>query len=549
MSIDVLLYSFISRKADEKGDFMKIFRFFFLLSLSLMVLVSCSRVEEDKFPSMQEAADASIGEIIWKKGVLEVKDNEYDADFGILNVSENRERDGSQLIQLPIVRIHATSENVSEPVFLLTGGPGQSNIWRSPLVWLLENHDVVMVGYRGVDGSVSLDCPEVAKAMKVKEYPLSQENLEKFGRAYFTAFQRLKQEGIDIDKYTMVDVIDDIEEARIAMDYERIDLYSVSYGTRVAYIYGLKYPTSIHRSLMVSVNPPGHFIWEPEKVDEQLVYYAELWKKDPDAVSRTPDLLKTIQDVLTSLPKKWLIFTADPDKIKSGMFMFLYHRDSAAQVFDAFVAAEKGDYSGLAFLSFFYDRMMPTALNWGDNASKALSADYDPNRDYETEMMPPGSIIGSPMSKILGGFKYGGWPIKPIHEEFRKLQDSEVETLMVNGNIDFSTPAEFARDELLPHLKNGNLVILSEIGHSSDVVNTQPDAFRHLAKTFYIEGIVDDSKFQYESMDFTPSQSPQEMAKKFVKRMALMGGGAVIVIIVIIILIVWLIRRHKKKRK
>ena len=73
-----------------------------------------------------------------------------------------------------------------------------------------------------------------------------------------------------------------------------------------------------------------------------------------------------------------------------------------------------------------------------------------------------------------------------------------VETLMVNGNIDFSTPAENAKDELLPHLTNGNLVILSEMGHSSDVVNTQPDAFRHRARTFFLEGIVDDSKFHYE---------------------------------------------------
>ncbi|MCK4429783.1 MAG: alpha/beta fold hydrolase, partial [Candidatus Aminicenantes bacterium] len=323
---------------------MKIFRFWLFLGLSLLIFVSCSKIEEDPFPSVQEVTGTQAGDITWKTGVLDIKEKEYKAEFGILNVSENREKADSRLIHLPVVRIHATGENASEPVFLLAGGPGQTNIWKSPPVWLLENHDVVMVGYRGVDGSVSLDCPEVVEAMKVKECPLSHENLEKLGRAFYAAFQRLKQEGVDIDKYTMVDVIDDVEEARKVMDYEKINLYSVSYGTRVAYIFGLKYPSSIHRSLMISVNPPGHFVWEPEKVDDQLRYYAELWKKDPDAVSRTPDLLKTIQNVLASLPKKWLIFRADPDKIKSGMFMFLYHRDSAAQVFDAFIAAEEGDY-------------------------------------------------------------------------------------------------------------------------------------------------------------------------------------------------------------
>ncbi|UCE22949.1 MAG: alpha/beta fold hydrolase [Candidatus Aminicenantes bacterium] len=519
-----------------------------ILSIFLLIIVSCSRVEESPFPSIQEVSEKPAGHITWKPGVLDVKEKQDKADFGTLTVLENRDNPDSRLIHLPVVKIHATGENPSAPVFLLAGGPGQTNIWKSPPVWLLENHDVVMVGYRGVDGSVSLDCPEVAKAMKVKEYPLSHENIEKLGRAYYAAFQRMKEEGTDIDRYTIVDVIDDTEEVRKSMGFEKINLYSVSYGTRVAYIYGLRYPASIHRSLMISVNPPGHFIWEPDKVDEQLRYYAELWKKDPDAVLRTPDLIKTIQNVLASLPQKWLIFRADPDKTRSGMFMFLYHRDTAAQLFDAFIAAEKGDYSGLAFLSFFYDRMMPTALNWGDNASKALSADYDPTRDYEKEMMPPGSILGSPMSKILGGLKYGGWPIKPIPEEYRKLQDSDVETLMINGNIDFSTPAEYARDELLPHLKNGNLVILSEMGHSSDVRNIQPDAFQHLAESFYLEGIVDDSKFHYEPMNFTPSQSAPEMAKKFVGRFALIGGGVLLLIIATIILIVWLKKRRRKRK-
>ena len=28
------------------------------------------------------------------------------------------------------------------------------------------NHDVVLLGYRGIDGSVRLDCPEVVSALK-----------------------------------------------------------------------------------------------------------------------------------------------------------------------------------------------------------------------------------------------------------------------------------------------------------------------------------------------------------------------------------------------
>jgi len=48
-------------------------------------------------------------------------------------------------------------------VFRLSGGPGLSNM-RLGCPSALAAHDVILVGYRGVDGSVRLDAPEVAVA-------------------------------------------------------------------------------------------------------------------------------------------------------------------------------------------------------------------------------------------------------------------------------------------------------------------------------------------------------------------------------------------------
>jgi len=503
----------------------------FAAVMLLVCLMPMGSVAGTTFPSGEEIASAKAGDLILKAGTYEIGGKSYQADYGTLVVPENRNKDDSTLIQLPVIRMHATGENPAEPVFLLVGGPGAPNVFSAerlaqiglgdfPYAWLLKRHDFIMVGYRGVDGSVSLNLPEVAEAVQVEKDPLSSENLEKLGKTYLTAFQRLKREGVDIDGYTMVEVIDDMEAARKELGYERINPYSLSYGTRLAYIYGLRYPDSINRSLMVSVNPPGHFVWEPEVVDSQLRYYAELWKKDPVAVSKSPDLVKTMQNVLKTLPQEWEGFRIDPGKVRIITFMQLMHRSSAAQVFDAYVAAEKGDYSGLAYLSVAYDKMIPNSSNWGERASKAVSADYDPKRDYEAEMDPAGSIIGSPVSKQdWGSFKKGGWPIKPIPKEYRGLQYSDVETLLINGSVDFATPVESAK-ELLSYLRNGKLVVLAEIGHVSDVENIQPEAYQHLVERFYLEGMVDDSKFAYQPMNFTPSETFQDIAKQFVAQAA-----------------------------
>ena len=520
------------------------------LILNIMLFLSCSRNEVLKFPADTETANAKAGEMVKKEGIFECKEKQYRADFAALTVHENRTKTGSRLIQLPVVRIHSENKNPSEPVFLLKGGPGVSNIWKSPPIWLLKNHDVVMVGYRGVDGSVILEAPEIVEGYKVGKEPFSRENLRKNAKAHRAAFDRLKKEGIDIDGYNMVEVIDDMEAARKAFGYSKINLFSRSYGTRLAYIFGLRYPHGIQRSVMVGVNPPGHFVWDPEVVDGYLKYYGSLWKKDAQAVARTPDIIKTIQNVLASLPKKWfIVFNIDAQKVKTAMFLMLYHKKTTVQMLDAFVAAEKGDYSGLAYLSFMYDQMIPYAMNWAENISKAFSADFDPDRDYYDAMMPPGSIIGAPVSVLFEMGKYGAWPIKPIPEEYRKLQFSDVHTLMVNGNLDVSTPVKYAQDELLPYLKKGKLVVPREMGHVDDIFNLQPEAFKLLVVTYYLKGIVDDSKFKYDPINFIPEKTFQDVAKSFVKRMILMGVGALIGLVVIIFLLVWFVKRRKKRKK
>jgi hypothetical protein len=81
-------------------------------------------------------------------------------------VSENWDKADSRLIALPVVRIPASGQDLTEPVFYLQGGPGHSNFSWPPPDWLLANHDVVFVGYRGIDGTVALSCPEVTRVLK-----------------------------------------------------------------------------------------------------------------------------------------------------------------------------------------------------------------------------------------------------------------------------------------------------------------------------------------------------------------------------------------------
>ena len=453
------------------------------------------------FPESVE--NPSAGSYVSQTGIFKTYSREYSADFGTISVPENRQDSTSRLINLPVIRIHSSSENPLEPIFYLSGGPGTSNMKWTPSDTLLAEHDFVMVGYRGVDGSVILNCPEVEEAMKSNDNLLSESSLKKIADAWNTSARRFQKAGIDLNGYTMQEVIEDMETVRKAIGYQRINLLSESYGTRVAYFYGVVHPLSIHRSAMISVNPPGHFVWEPETTDSLLNYYDWLWSKDSVMSSKTPHIAETMRSVLHNMPGKWLCFSINPGKVKAVTFALLFHRNTAAMVFDTYIAAEQGDPSGLALMSLAFDYTFPSMMTWGDLASKGFSADFDSTRNYLNDMMPPDCILGSPLSKLLWGPPhYSRWPVQQLPAQYRILQRSDVQTLLLSGNVDVSTPSEFATNELLPHLPNGRQVILKECGHVGDVWGVHRDATQKMVASFYATGIPDTSANKYVPMNF-----------------------------------------------
>ncbi len=456
---------------------------------------------------------ARAGDIFLEPCIVKMGGIRYNADCGTLVVLENRSDPDSRLIALPVKRIHSPSNNPAKPIFYLAGGPGQSNMNFDPPVWLLEWHDVVMVGYRGVDGTSKLDCPEVSDAMTgVNGDLLSPASLDHMSAAMQVCSNRLKAAGVDLGGYTIPEVVKDMETARSALGYARINLLSESYGTRVAQLYAYMYPSSVLRSAMIGVNPPGHFVWLPESTDAQIEYYAGLCRKDIACAAHTPDLAASMRSVNQSMPKHWLFLPIDPGKVRVIAFSMLFHRSTAPIVFDAYLAAERGDASGLALMSLAYDFIVPKMMVWGDFFAIGSSSDFESNRDYRTELTTPDVILGAPMSLLIWG-SADSWPVTPMPEDYRKVHPTDVQTLLVSGTVDFSTPVEFATLELLPSLRNGKQVILAEQGHVGDFWSFQSEAAKRLLTSFYNKGATDDSLYTYLPMNFKPTMRFPLLAK------------------------------------
>jgi pimeloyl-ACP methyl ester carboxylesterase len=474
-------------------------------------------------------------------------DVEYEAECGTLIVPENRYDETSRLLALPVKRIPAASDTPAEPIFYLTGGPGQSNLsYGSRTEWFHENHDIVLVGYRGVDGTAYLGCPEVTKAMNSGLPLMSREGMTAQGEAYGACAERLTAEGNDLDGYTLLEVVDDVDAARHALGYERINLESASYGTRLALIYSWRYPDRVHRSAMIAVNPPGRFWWDGAILEQQILRYSGLCAEDAYCSSRTDDLAASIQTALDNMPKRWLFLKVDRDAVLFASFIGLYSTDGAASMFDVWLAAADGDYSGMALLTAAMMMLLPDDFAWGDSASKAYSSEYDfdPEADYLAEVTPGPYLLGSPGSS-MGWSSAGVWPANKIPDEYRMVQPSSVETLMLSGTLDVSTPAQNARNQLLPMMENAHQVVLAEFAHTGDLYFLQREATRNLLTTFFATGEVDDSLYEPNTVNFEPNWGLPLIAKLVV------GGGALALVVaaLVIFFIVRWVRRVMKRRR
>jgi pimeloyl-ACP methyl ester carboxylesterase len=470
----------------------------------------------------------------------------YAADCGTLVVRENRADPGSRLIALPVTRIRARSDHPAEPVFRLQGGPGISNMEFEQASRFADDRDVVLVGYRGVDGSERLDCPEVESALKHSTALLGQTSFSAYGDAFRDCATRLTDEGVDLAGYGVVPRADDIEAARRALGYDRIDLVSESAGTRYAMVYAWRYPEHVHRSVMVAVNPPGHFVWDGRTTDEQVRRYAARCSEDEHCSSRTSDLAATFRRVNRDMPDHWGFLRIDGGNVRTATFWSLMESSmeaagpvSSPLAIDAWISADKGDPSGLWFQSLLGDMAFPKSFVWGEMASIAAADKAAAERHYASG--EPGTILGTPGNDFVwgGGELLDAWPGGGTGG-YDRVRTLNVETLLIGGELDFAAPPQNATKELLPHLPNGKQIVIPSMGHSTTFWAEQPEASTRLINTYLDSGRVDDSLYEPIHVDFSPEVTGTALAKG-------VAGTMVGLALLTVLSLLWMARRVRRR--
>jgi pimeloyl-ACP methyl ester carboxylesterase len=169
---------------------------------------------------------------------------------GALAVPEVRNDPESATISIFVMILKSQSTPLTDPVIVLSGGPGSAGSQSRNLFYTLPTHrnrDIVLLDPRGTGHSYpSLDC---------FEHNAVGMSFENAGEASRACYERLISEGRDLAGYVSSEQVEDIADLAKVLGFGKINLYATSYGTRVAVQLADKYPALVRSMVLDGVLP------------------------------------------------------------------------------------------------------------------------------------------------------------------------------------------------------------------------------------------------------------------------------------------------------
>jgi len=143
------------------------------------------------------------------------------------------------------------STAADDPLVVLVGGPGQgaSDLTATvlPMLNALRNsRDIIFFDIRGTGRSAPLPCDS-----DFQPPPLTHISQERIA----THIEQCLASAGDITSYTSMNAVADLEALRQAIKAPQLNLWAVSYGTRLAQLYMRSYPQRVRSAVLDAVVP------------------------------------------------------------------------------------------------------------------------------------------------------------------------------------------------------------------------------------------------------------------------------------------------------
>ena len=399
------------------------------------------------------------------------------ARCGTYQVWENRTTKSGRQIGINIVVLPALGERQPDPVFYFDGGPGaaatQAAGYMARLLRDVNQHrDLVFIDIRGTGRSNPLTCPRPPD-----DAPL-QEHFEEFlSEAYVR--KCLENQAADVRFYTQPIAMDDVNEVRAALGYERINLFGASGGTRQEQLYMKRHGATVRSVVMHGVHAMDGEVPLPfsRALEDGMQGLIEACGRDESCRSRYPDLRGDWEAVKTrfergpveaSLPHP-RTGEAQTVRITRGVYAdglrhLLYNLNGAATVPAELQRAARGDFGPFARRELEQSARFARVLSHGLFITATCAEDVAFIDEDDVRRATAGTFLGDYRVRRQQA-ACRAWPKgEGIDPDFQKPVTLDVPVLIISGEFDTATPpSEAAR--VAEHLPNARHVVFPNQAH------------------------------------------------------------------------------------
>lgn len=394
-------------------------------------------------------------------------------------VFENRATRTGRRIPLNIILLPAkSSKPAPDALFYLAGGPGAAATGYADAPFmqgLRRNRDVVLVDQRGTGESNPLNCAPFGSREDMSGYFGEQFPVEKI-RACRAALEKVA----DLKLYTTSIAMDDLDEVRAALGYDRINVYGGSYGSTTSLVYLRQHGDRVRSVAVFGVAPPAAKI--PLSFSQGVQNAVNRLFADcaADQTCKTAypnveaDFKKVlarfdngpveveVRNVYTRATQKVIVTR---DAFVDGIRQMLYVPDAAAVLPALIHLGANGNLGGLVGTAFQVVSQIDPRISRGMQLSVICAEDAPFIAEGDIKTTSANSFYGD--ARVRPTLKAcAEWPQAKVAASFLDPVKSDVPVLLVSGELDPVTPPWLAQI-VAKTLSRSRLVIVPQATHNS----------------------------------------------------------------------------------
>jgi pimeloyl-ACP methyl ester carboxylesterase len=419
----------------------------------------------------------------------------------------------SALIALRVALVPALSlEPEPDPLVAIAGGPGQGSIqfyasYAQAFEKVRRKRDILLLDQRGTGESATMDC-EISDELIEGQFSIDQTLAET--QSCLAALPH------DPRYFTTTIAVQDLEALRVALAIPQLNLYGVSYGTRVAQHFLRRYPDSTRTVILDGVVPPAVALGPVIAIEAQKALDAifDRCAENAECNQRFPSLrseFAALRQALTTQPVSLELPNPLDGHLQQTSFgagelagairMLSYHPNTVALIPLLVHEAANGNYAPLASQFLMIVESMEDALSLGMHNAVVCTEDvpYIDGSAVSRDALEQ-TYIGPMQADALQAI-CSVWPRGVMDDDFKTALVSDKPVLLLSGEADPITPPHYAA-QVAATLGNVKHLIGVRQGHGQIMRGCMPDIVGRFVDTAKITDLEDDCFNRVFAMPF-----------------------------------------------